>query len=250
MPSPAAPAAPRALWLVRHGQSDGNLADEDAQASGASNIDIDIRDPDVGLSDLGRRQAGAVGKWLGGLSDAQRPTLVLSSPYVRAATTASIATAEAGLRISTVTDERLRERDLGVFDGFTGRGITERFPDEAVRRKRLGKFYYRPPGGESWADVALRVRGITDTLEHRYADERVLVVTHQAVAMLFRYVIEALTEEEVLEIDARTQIANCAITRYELDEGRLVLRAFNDIAHLSAFDEEITEEPDVGARSG
>ena len=58
------------------------------------------------------------------------------------------------------TDERLRERDFGAFDGMTGAGIREQYPDEAKRRDLLGKFYYRPPGGESWADVALRIRSL------------------------------------------------------------------------------------------
>jgi broad specificity phosphatase PhoE len=250
MPPLTAAVAPRTLWVVRHAQSQGNVADDAAQAAHASNVEIDIRDPDVELSDLGRRQAAALGKWLSGLPEDARPTMVLASPYVRAATTAAIAAREAGFDVPTATDERLRERDLGAFDGFTGRGITERFPEEATRRKRLGKFYYRPPSGESWADVALRVRSVMDMVERRYAEERIVVVTHQAVAMLFRYVLEGLSEEEVLDIDASLQIANCAVTRYELEDGVLTLRDFNDVAHLAAFDEEVTEEPDASAVHG
>jgi broad specificity phosphatase PhoE len=250
MSSVSAPTGPRALWIVRHAQSQGNVADLAAQAAGSSDVGIDVRDPDVELSDLGRRQAGALGHWLAGLPGAELPTLVLTSPYVRAASTADIAVREARLDLPRATDERLRERDLGAFDGFTGRGIVERFPDESARRKRLGKFYYRPPSGESWADVALRVRGVVETIEHRYADERVLLVTHQAVAMLFRYVLEDLTEAEVLEIDAQVQIANCAVTRYEPSEGRLRLREFNDVGHLSEFDETVTEEPDASSVAG
>ena len=40
-----------------------------------------------------------------------------------------------------LTDERLRERDLGILDGYTGGGIRERYPEEAERRDRIGKFY-------------------------------------------------------------------------------------------------------------
>jgi probable phosphoglycerate mutase len=57
----------------------------------------------------------------------------------------------------------LRERDLGLLDGFTS-GIEARFPEEAERRARLGKFYYRPPARRvKLADVAGRVRAV---LEH------------------------------------------------------------------------------------
>ena len=55
-------------------------------------------------------------------------------------------------------DERLRDRELGVLDRLTRRGVEARHPEEAELRRRLGKFYHRPAGGESWADIALRVR--------------------------------------------------------------------------------------------
>jgi broad specificity phosphatase PhoE len=249
MPTSVAPTGPQALWLVRHAESAGNLADREATESGASDLDLDVRDPDVALSDLGRRQAAALGKWLADQPSAERPDLVLCSPYVRAHDTATIAVREAGLDVELLTDERVRERDLGVFDGFTGRGIREKFPDEATRRKHLGKFYYRPPSGESWADVALRVRSVADMLEQRLADRRVMVVTHQAVAMLFRYVLEGLSEAEVLEIDGREQIANCAVTSYAVQDGRLVLQQVNAVDHLAEFDEPVTEEPDATAVS-
>jgi len=250
MPGSNAPTGPQVLWLVRHAESRGNLADQKALAAGADTLDLDIRDPDVELSDLGKRQAAALGKWLAEQSADEQPDAVLTSPYARAASTAEIAVRTAGLDLELVRDERLRERDLGVFDGFTGRGIRAKFPDESVRRQRLGKFYYRPPSGESWADVAFRVRSVTEMLEQRYADRRVLLVTHQAVAMLFRYVLEGLTEAEVLEIDAKEQIANCAVTRYELADGRLTVQTFNNVDHLAEFDEPVTEEPDATAVSG
>jgi broad specificity phosphatase PhoE len=246
VPSTNAPTGPRTLLLVRHAESQGNLADQQAQDSGADRLDIDVRDPDVELSELGERQAAALGKWLADQPPEQRPERLLTSPYTRAARTAEIAVEHAGFDVEVVRDERLRERDLGAFDGFTGRGIREEFPDEATRRKHLGKFYYRPPSGESWADVALRVRSLTEMLEQRYADERVMVVTHQAVIMLFRYVLESMTEAEVLEIDGREQVANAAVSRYELDSsGRLALQSFNEIEHLSEFDEPVTDEPDA-----
>ena len=47
---------------------------------------------------------------------------------------------------------------LTVFDGLTGKGIRSRYAEEAERRTHVGKFYYQPPSGESWCDVALRVR--------------------------------------------------------------------------------------------
>jgi len=233
---------PSVLWLVRHGESMGNVADAAAQQAGAGRLKLDVRDPDVPLSDTGREQAEALGRWLAALPEDQRPTAALSSPFARALTTAQLATAGLGIRVRT--DERLRERDFGAFDGMTGAGIREHFPDEAGRRDLLGKFYYRPPGGESWADVALRIRSLLATEGLRNDCERLVVVAHQAVIMVFRYVLEGLTEQELLAVDKEEQVANASLTRYEVDgSGELKLVAFNEVEHLE--DEDVTEEPDA-----
>ena len=71
---------PARLWLVRHGQSAGNVARDAADASGKSMIDIQLRDVDVPLSPLGERQAEALGKHFASLPEAEKPELVLSSP--------------------------------------------------------------------------------------------------------------------------------------------------------------------------
>ena len=152
--------------------------------------------------------------WLAALPEDERPTAALSSPFTRALDHgASSPPSTLGIRVRT--DERLRERDFGAFDGMTGAGIREQFPEEAQRRDLLGKFYYRPPGGESWADVALRVRSVLATEGLRYDGERLLIVAHQAVIMVFRYVLEELTEQELLEVDKQEQVANASVTRYE-----------------------------------
>jgi broad specificity phosphatase PhoE len=238
---------PSALWLVRHAESLGNVADAHAHEQGAGRLQLDVRDPDVPLSDTGEDQARALGRWTASLPEAERPTVVLSSPFVRALTTARLAVEPLGLRVRP--DERLRERDFGAFDGMTGAGIREEYPAEAERRELLGKFYYRPPGGESWADVALRIRNLLSTEADLFAGERVALVAHQAVIMVFRYVLEELTEQELLEIDGRERIANTSVTRYERRDGELRLVEFNAVGHLAAEDTEVTEEPHVAARS-
>jgi broad specificity phosphatase PhoE len=238
---------PSAIWLVRHGESMGNVADAAAHEAGAGRLDLDVRDPDVPLSDTGCGQAEALGRWLAALPPGERPTAALSSPFARALRTAEIATAKLDLHVSA--DERLRERDFGAFDGMTGGGIREHYPEEAKRRDLLGKFYYRPPGGESWADVALRVRSVLATEGLRYDCERLMIVAHQAVIMVFRYVLEELTEQELLEVDRRERIANTSVTRYEYQDGELRLTQFNAVDHLAAEDEDITEEPHVAEQS-
>ena len=238
---------PTALWLVRHGESMGNLADARAHDSGSGRLELDVRDPDVPLSPTGESQADALGRWLAGRPAGERPTTVLSSPFARAAATAQRVVAARGRELTIRYDERLRERDFGAFDGMTGAGIRSEYPDEARRRDLLGKFYYRPPGGESWADVALRVRSLLATEALRHDGERLLCVAHQAVIMVFRYVLEELSEQQLLDIDRAEQVANTSVTRYELaDDGSFRLVAFNGVEHLdSPQDAPVTEENDV-----
>jgi broad specificity phosphatase PhoE len=238
---------PGALWVVRHGESQGNVADAQAQHSGAGRLELDIRDPDVPLSETGEEQADALGRWLAGLPPEERPTTVLSSPFARAAATADRAVAASGLDLTIRYDERLRERDFGAFDGMTRAGIIDEFPEEARRRDLLGKFYYRPPGGESWADVALRVRSLLATEALRHDGERLLCFSHQAVVMVFRYVVEELAESQLLEIDRTEQVANTSVTRYERgDDDRWQLVEFNGVAHLADEPKApVTEENDV-----
>jgi probable phosphoglycerate mutase len=241
---------PTALWLVRHGESVGNVADAAAHDSGADRLELDVRDPDIPLSPTGEAQAEALGRRLAGLPGDERPTTVLSSPFTRAATTAQRALAAGGLDLTIRYDERLRERDFGAFDGMTGAGIRAEYPDEARRRELLGKFYYRPPGGESWADVALRIRSLLATEALRHDGERLLCVSHQAVLMVFRYVLEELSEPELLEIDRGEPVANTSVTRYvREDDGSVRLLEYNSVSHLAADKHDagapVTEENDV-----
>ena len=245
---------PASLIIVRHGESAGNVARDAAEAAGLAMIDIASRDMDVPLSELGEHQSRALGRWLADLPDHQRPNVVYSSPYIRARETAGIALEAAGLvldrDITYVVDERLREREFGILDRLTRVGITEKFPEQAEFRARLGKFYHRPPGGESWADVALRLRSFVDTISRECSGERILIVSHQVVVLMFRYILEKLGEAEILAIDGDEELANCSVTSYELEKGsgghaHLDLRLFNHVAPLEQEGTEVTAEPDV-----
>jgi 2,3-bisphosphoglycerate-dependent phosphoglycerate mutase len=213
--------------MARHGESTGNLAREAAWAARAEVIDVPERDPDVPLSPVGRMQAAALGEWIAALPEDRRPTLVASSPYVRTMDTVRIALgAEPGY-----VDERLRDRELGILDRLTVEGVAARFPDEAARKQRLGKFYYRPPGGESWADVALRLRAVLTDLGRENPDGRVLVMAHDAIVVLARYIVERLSEHELLDIE-RTLVANASVTVWSRTDGALTLETFNNVEHL------------------
>ena len=240
-------SGPAEIVLVRHGHSEGNLADAQAREAGAERLDLDARDADVALSGTGREQAGAVAAWLAGETGDRRPTVVVSSPYRRAADTAARVVADLGLEV--VLDERLRERDLGVLDGLTGVGVRAHYPEEAERRSKLGKFYYQPPSGESWADVVLRVRSLLDDLRQGYDGERVWLFTHQAVISSFRYALEDVSEEDLLDIDRETPIPNASFTTYRRDGTHFHLESFADTTAVDSAEVEVTDEPSKAGRS-
>ena len=244
---------PQQIWLVRHGQSAGNVAREAAEAASQFLIDIAHRDVDVPLSELGERQARALAVWFGALPAAQQPEVVLHSPYIRACETARAVIDQLGRdRLTIVADERLREKEFGVLDRLTPLGIADKFPELAEQRKHVGKFYFRPPGGESWCDVILRLRSVIDTITREYRGERVLIVGHQVIVNCFRYLLERMDEDAILAIDRAADVPNCGVTSYAFDpeagkHGKLVLQIANFVAPLEQTGTPVTAKPDMPA---
>jgi 2,3-bisphosphoglycerate-dependent phosphoglycerate mutase len=229
------------LGVVRHGQSTGNVIAQDAEEGGLEAIDIPERDADVPLSDTGREQAKAVNHWLRD----EKPDIAVVSPYLRTRQTARIALDGTG--VPAVVDERLRDRELGVLDLLTGRGVHARLPDEAARRQRLGKFYYRPPGGESWADVLLRLRALLRELRDDHPGGRVLFFGHEATVLLVRYLTEALDEAQLMAVARATTIANASISSWRRVDGMWKPERFNHVEHLHAEGAPPTKQEDVNA---
>ena len=247
------PKWPQSIWIVRHGQSAGNIARDAAEAAGHHLIDIAQRDVDVPLSELGEAQAAALGHWFGELKDGGQPTVVLTSPYLRAVETARIVVAQfasAGKAPAFVVDERLREKEFGILDRMTKQGIAAAYPNLTEQRLHVGKFYFRPPGGESWCDVILRLRSVLDTITREYRQERVLIVGHQVIVNCFRYLLERMDEKTILAIDKAADVPNCAVTSYEFDaragrHGKLVRRLVNFVAPLREAGAPVTSAPDM-----
>jgi broad specificity phosphatase PhoE len=233
------------LGVVRHGESVGNVAANTAEAAGHEVIDIAERDADVPLSSTGRAQAAALGGWLADLPAPARPQVVICSPYLRAVQTARIALDSAGLDVPMPMDERLRDRELGILDLLTTTGVARRLPGEAARQRRLGRFYYRPPGGESWTDVALRLRSLLSSLVDDRPGERVLLVAHDAVVVLLRYLIEGLTEAQVIDL-ARGSVPNSSLTAWEPHAGTMRPTHVYEVGHLDRYGVPRTRQEHVG----
>ena len=248
---------PACLWIIRHGQSAGNVARDAAHRAGVDRIGISGRDVDVPLSPLGEQQAHALGHWFSQNAEEDRPDILLSSPYRRSMQTAQLFRDAGGAAHDEriCMDERLREKEFGVLDGLTTHGIANVFPDQADFRKILGKFYHRPPGGESWCDVILRLRSLLDTVSLHYAERRVMIFAHQVVVLCLRYIIENLDEAAILAIDREADVANCSVTEYRFDpnmgkDGNLALVRYNATAPMEAEHMPVTRarDPIVAAR--
>ena len=248
---------PDRLWIVRHGESAGNVARDAAQAARLPRIDIGHRDVDVPLSALGMEQGDALGRWFAAMPPQARPDVLLVSPYLRARQTAECIVAAGGLApdaAGLAADERLREKEFGILDRLTRYGIEEEHPQQAELRAVMGKFYHRPPGGESWCDVILRLRSALDTISLHHGGQRVLIVGHQVVVLCLRYLLEGMDEDGILAVDQAGDVANCSVTDYAFDvqanPDGMTLQRFNFTAPMEREGTPVTAEPDqqVAAR--
>jgi broad specificity phosphatase PhoE len=147
------------LWLVRHGQTDWNLA---GRYQGQA---------DPPLNAYGEAQAEAVAAWL----EAQPIKAIYCSDLQRARRTAEIIVRR--LKAVIQVDPRLREIDLGQWEGMLADDIQVRFPDAWAWRKRE-PLQATAPGGEALLAVAARVWATADDITRAYPRGVVLVVSH------------------------------------------------------------------------
>ncbi|MEU3620166.1 histidine phosphatase family protein [Streptomyces sp. NPDC006872] len=223
------PSALAALWAVRHGQSTANVAFAEAERTGSADLPVAGPDSDVPLSALGQAQGRALTGWLAGHAPGTGPDLVVCSPYARARQTWD-AMAGPAADVPVLVDERLRDREMGVFELHPPSALAARAPEEAARRAMLGEWSYRPPGGEALADVALRVRDFTTELAGAAAGRRVLLVAHDAVVIALRYVLSGLGAPVPHDLPP---VPNASVTHWRGDGRHLRLAHWGQTAHLT-----------------
>jgi broad specificity phosphatase PhoE len=222
---------PDHLVIVRHGQSERNLAKDRAKEDRTLEVWSDhVRDVDTPLTALGVEQATATGRFL---RDKFRFDMIFSSPYLRTIQTAQHITAQMFTEPPIIDEERIREIEFGVLDGLTRDGIQKFYPLEFARKEREGKYWYRPPGGESRPDVALRVHSFLGTLTREYRRKSVLVVCHSVVVLIFRRLLERWDEAQYMKVDSEDDVLNCSITayRYDAEKHKLLLDCFNSTCY-------------------
>jgi len=210
---------PNNLVLVRHGESEGNVA---TRAGKAGNLDIftdEFRERpghDWRLTPTGVEQARITGLWIArfildnGNAAFER---FYVSPHRRTRETAGHL---ALMNAHWLKVPRLRERDWGDIESMSRQEYAEKYPDNA-RKKRIDSLYWRPPGGESIAQVSeTRVQRFFDTLHREASGQSVIAVTHGEFIWATRFELERMGHEEwaVSESDAAQKIKNCQVVQY------------------------------------
>lgn len=150
-----------AIWLLRHGQTDWNLQGRwQGQASFAP-----------GLNETGFAQARSAAEELSG----NQFSAIYSSDLLRARQTAEAIAECHGLPV--LVDERLREVNLGEWEGMLSGEVKARYAKELEERER-DPLHARPPQGETLAEVAERARAAVDDILQKQAQGPILIVSH------------------------------------------------------------------------
>lgn len=207
---------PQDLYIVRHGQSIGNLARKNYVETNDESAFLEIfsqHESKYELTPLGIEQAKLAGDWFlkNGLTSFDR---MLVSSNTRAMQTASyLGLPDAAWMI----DSNLREREDGLFNLIPP---TERDLNYANQQKfhDTEPFLFRPPQGENMADVCQRIKIVLDTLARECNGKKVIIVCHGHVIRAFRIILERMSlqksNEFLLTQEDWGRIPNCSISHY------------------------------------
>jgi alpha-ribazole phosphatase len=211
------------LLLVRHGQTDWNLA---GRFQGQS---------DTRLNRTGQRQAAAVSQVL----RLEAIQAVYASDLQRARETARCIAA--GLRLTVQLEPRLREMAFGQWEGLTYAEIQQRQPEALVAWQKAPQ-RRAPPHGETLAQVADRVRQALKKMVKAHTEETIVLVAHGGPLRILLCLALGLPPQ------AYWQFAMQPGSLSELhmyDEGAILTR-LNDTHHLHEADDDSTGRHDSG----
>ena len=198
------------LIIVRHGQTEWNIAN------------IRQGHLDSELTDIGFAQAKALAQRL--LSE--RFSALYSSDLGRAVQTAQIIAEATGHEI--ITDARLRERHLGIFQGLTSEEMKEKYPEEYKLHRTLGPDYVIP-GGESVRQQVARNIAYLNEIGAKHAGEAIVVITHGGVLSgLFRH-----TFSIPFEAPRRFEFTNAGLNVFIYEQESWFLQTWGDLGHLA-----------------
>jgi broad specificity phosphatase PhoE len=187
------------IYLMRHGETVWN---RERRFQGRL---------DSPLTERGQAQARRMGEMLEALVDRESIAIV-ASPLGRArATAATVATVLGSPPERIETDARLNEIDVGIWSGLTYGEIASRWPDAITPASRRD-WFFRSPDGETYDEIATRVRSFLDGAAAR---RTLIVVAHGITSRLLRGLYLGLSRSDLL----RLELSQEAI--FKLAEGRV-----------------------------
>ncbi len=196
------------IILIRHGETEWN---SQKRMQGHSNSD---------LSSVGQAQIQALGQWTKNVPF----DLIYSSYSLRAKQTAEAITQFSGHELQF--DQRLREKNLGVFEGLTSEEARERHP-EVFRLFKTAGSKYVVDEGESTQQLQDRALEIVNEIRIKHPEERVLLVTHGG----FIRVVMKHSLGLSLETPTRFLIRNTGVFRLVWEDKWLVSQ-MGGVSHL------------------
>lgn len=193
------------IVLIRHGETDSNVKGTYLGCT------------DVPLNETGLKQAALAKDKLKQIEF----DLCFASPLIRAFNTAKIILEGRNLKIHT--DDRLKERNFGVWDDLTFDEITQKYPEEH-KNWMADVTNYEVEGGESFRGSYERITMFADFLVKKCKDKRILIVTHSGtIRKIFAY-LTGMGIEGVW----RFKVDNASINKIEInDEGYVSIAALN-----------------------
>ena len=197
------------IIIVRHGQTEWNIRG--------------IRQGylDSPLTARGMAQAKALAQRVA----REKFTALYSSDLGRAVQTAQEIADVTGHTI--VTDARLRERHLGIFQGLNAEEINAKYLAERRAMRSQGPGYVIP-GGESMVQQVERNMACLNELAARHEGEQIVVVTHGGVVSgFFRHTLEI-----ALEAPRRFEFVNAGLNVFVHEDGNWMLLTWGDVSHL------------------
>ncbi len=190
---------PKLLVLVRHAESIGNTMPIEQR------VKLDISTSEFPLTNKGKEQARITGEYLN--KNFGTFSTYITSPYLRTTETAKLLYPD----VEFQKDPRLIEVQRGIRYVMTEKQIKKKYPEEIIRKRKEGLYYYRPLGGENWIDVEIRIRSFLNRLRSK----KILIVVHGNWLVIFQKIIDDLSIEKAIFNFELGGFENASVTIYE-----------------------------------
>ncbi|MDA2936286.1 histidine phosphatase family protein [Patescibacteria group bacterium AH-259-L05] len=202
---------PKLLVFVRHGESEGNAA-EDHAALGKSTRYFELTEKGVEQCVITKRE----------YLDKKFPhgfDAYYTSYYERAKQSMRILYPDTQF----YTDDRLAEMHEGIWETMVEKKIKQHYPGEIERKELDRRYHYRAPGGENGVDLGIRIRSFNNHLKKWWGNKKVFIVMHGRWMVRFQQEIHGWLPEETERRWNMNPFDNASITIYTRNKSELTL---------------------------